>query len=35
MLFRIDVRTDAVTGPWPTNDGNPFVLHGYASTLWA
>ncbi|HEX2307447.1 MAG TPA: hypothetical protein VHI14_03900 [Jatrophihabitantaceae bacterium] len=34
-LFRIDVGTDAVTGPWPTNDGNPFVLDGHGSTLWA
>jgi streptogramin lyase len=34
-LFRIDAGTDTVTGPWPTNDGNPFVVDGHSSTLWA
>jgi hypothetical protein len=34
-LFRIDVGRNAVTGPWPTNDGNPFVLDGHGSMLWA
>ena len=24
-----------MTGPWPTSDGNPFVLDGHGSTLWA
>jgi hypothetical protein len=33
-LFRIDVQSNAVTGPWATNDGNPFVLDGHGSTLW-
>ena len=33
-LRRIDVRTGAVTGPWPTTVGNPFVLASDGSRLW-
>jgi streptogramin lyase len=33
-LYRLDQRTDAVTGPFPTGAGNPFVLSGYDRRLW-
>jgi YVTN family beta-propeller protein len=33
-LYRLDQRTDAVTGPFPIGAGNPFVVSGYAHRLW-
>jgi YVTN family beta-propeller protein len=33
-LYRLDQRTDAVTGPFPLGAGNPFVVSGYAHRLW-
>lgn len=33
-LYRLDERTDAVSGPFPIQAGNPFVLSGYRGRLW-
>ena len=33
-LYRLDQRTDAVTGPFALAAGNPFVVSGYANRLW-
>jgi YVTN family beta-propeller protein len=33
-LYRLDQRTDAVTGPFPLGAGNPFVVSGYRHRLW-
>ena len=33
-LYRLDQRTDAVTGPFALGAGNPFVVSGYANRLW-
>ena len=33
-LYRLDQRTDAVTGPFPIPAGNPFVASGYDHRLW-
>ena len=33
-LYRLDQRTDAVTGPFALTAGNPFVVSGYDDRLW-
>lgn len=33
-LYRLDLRTDAVSGPFPLGAGNPFVVSGYDHRLW-
>ena len=33
-LYRLDQRTDAVTGPFALTAGNPFVVSGYDNRLW-
>ena len=33
-LYRLDLLTDAVTGPYPVAAGNPFVVAGYHHRLW-
>jgi len=33
-LYRIGLRDNAVTGPYPLDAGNPFTLAAYAGRLW-
>ena len=33
-LYRLDERTDALTGPFRIPAGNPFVVAGYQHRLW-